>query len=115
MPLISAKTNEILSTVVTFYRDKYGENLEQVWLYGSKARGDYTHHSDMDIMIILDDAAQINKIPGANTERYELAMDILYKYNELIAPMEYTTMDFQSNQIPLHRNVKREGVLFYAK
>jgi len=107
--------NKILTTVVEFYHNKYGELLEQVWLFGSKARGDDTADSDVDIMIILDDNAQIEKIPGKNLEKYELAMEILTNYNELISPMEYPVTDFKRNRISLHRNVKKEGMLFYEK
>jgi len=107
--------NEILTAVVSFYSNKYGDLLEQVWLFGSKARGEDTPHSDVDIMVVLHDSVKIEKIPGNNPEKFELAMDILTRYNELISPMEYPLADFKSNRIPLHRNVKQEGVLFYEK
>jgi len=107
--------NEILTTVVDFYSTQYGDLLEQIWLFGSKARGDAAMHSDIDIMVILDDRAKIEKIPGENPDKFALAMDIFAKYNELISPMEYPFSDFNSNRIPLHRNVKKEGVLFYEK
>jgi predicted nucleotidyltransferase len=115
MYTIDAKLNDILSTVVTFYRNQYGDLLEQVWLFGSKARGDSTADSDIDIMVVLDDTAKINKTPGGNTERYNLAMDILTEYDELISPMEYPMYDFKRASIPLHQNIKKEGVLFYEK
>lgn len=111
----NSKINEILTTVVRFYHNKYGELLEQVWLYGSKARGDETAGSDVDIMVVLDDRAIIDKTLRTDIKKYELAMDILAKYDELITPMEYPLTDFKNNRISLHRNVKKEGVLYYEK
>jgi predicted nucleotidyltransferase len=111
----NSNINEILTAVVGFYRNKYGEQLEQVWLFGSKARGNDTADSDVDVMVVVDDNAHINKTLGNDTDEYNFAMDILTKYDELISPKEYPLSDFNSNRISLHRNVKREGVLFYEK
>jgi len=107
--------DEILTAVVAFYFNRYGEMLEQVWLFGSKARGDYTIDSDVDVMVIVNDDAYIDKTIGNDTEKYDFAMDILTKYDELLSPKEYLISDFKSERIPLHRNVKREGILFYEK
>ena len=107
--------NEILTAVVQFYNTQYGELLEQVWLFGSKARGDDNPASDIDIMVIVNDNAYIDKSLGNNTKKHTLAMDIFSKYNALISPMEYPLTDFNNDRIPLHRNVKKEGVLYYGK
>jgi len=105
--------NTVLDETVTFYLQRYGEQLIQVWLYGSKARGDYSESSDMDIMVVVDEDATIDR--GIDTDKYNMAMSILDRYDELISVMTYTATDFNSDSIPLHRNIKREGVLFYDK
>ena len=51
--------NSILSEVVDFYSLKYGSQLVQVWLYCSKARGDYSNSSDMDITVVMDENTPI--------------------------------------------------------
>ena len=113
----SIKENNVINTVldetVTFYHKRYGEQLVQVWLYGSKARGDYSESSDMDIMVIVDENAPIDK--GMDTDKYNMAMSILDRYNELISVMTYTVADFNSDAISLHKNIKREGILYYDK
>ena len=107
--------NTILTETVDFYRQKYGNQLAQVWLYGSKARGDYAEDSDTDIMVIVDEDAPINRELDIDSERYDMAMSILARYDELISVMTYTTADFNSDAISLHRNVKKEGILYYDK
>ena len=110
-----ANINEILTAVVTFYRNRYGDMLKQVWLFGSKARGDFSNASDIDVMVVLDDNAHIDKAIGSDTEKYNFAMDILVKYDELLSTKEYPVSDFKKKRISLYRNVKREGILFYEK
>jgi len=105
--------NTVLGETVTFYLQRYGEQLIQVWLYGSKARGDYNESSDMDIMVIVDEGAPIDK--GIDTDKHNMAMSILERYDELVSIMTYTATDFNNDAIPLHRNIKKEGVLFYDK
>ena len=41
--------NIILQKMAQIYRSVYGEELVQVILYGSYARGDYNHDSDVDL------------------------------------------------------------------
>ena len=109
----NSTVNTVLGETVAFYLQRYGEQLVQVWLYGSKARGDYNESSDMDIMIIVDEDASIDK--EVDTDKYNMVMSILERYDELLSIMTYTVTDFNSDAIPLHRNIKREGVLFYDK
>ena len=42
--------NSILQKLTQIYRSVYGENLVQVILYGSYARGDYHTDSDVDVV-----------------------------------------------------------------
>ena len=43
--------NSILQKLTQIYRSVYGENLVQVILYGSYARGDYHTDSDVDVLL----------------------------------------------------------------
>lgn len=37
-------------------RESFGTNVEKIILFGSYARGDYSNESDVDILVIVDDA-----------------------------------------------------------
>jgi predicted nucleotidyltransferase len=45
--------NKILEKVKTFLQKTYQDNLDQVILFGSRARGDHHADSDVDILIVL--------------------------------------------------------------
>jgi predicted nucleotidyltransferase len=43
----------VLDHLVGAVQAEYGEDLHGVWLYGSRARGERTHHeSDIDVLVI---------------------------------------------------------------
>lgn len=44
-----AQLNAIANAMVNCYRSIYGKNIAGIFLYGSYARGDYNHESDIDI------------------------------------------------------------------
>ncbi|MFN3967254.1 MAG: nucleotidyltransferase domain-containing protein, partial [Endomicrobiia bacterium] len=54
---------QALKEVVDRLRKLYGDNLSKVILYGSKARGDATDDSDIDILVVL------KKIDDYSSER----------------------------------------------
>ena len=100
---LNHKTQEIL-----------GNKLQKIILFGSYARGDYTEHSDIDLMVLAD---------YEETERrtLEKAMVRLASYASLdydiTVSITLNTEDFVSRHIhlsPFYRNVLSEGVEIYA-
>jgi uncharacterized protein len=87
----------------------YGEQLAQVILYGSYARGDYKEHSDVDFAVIL------RKEPierWREIERmYPITASLAEKYNQLIAPVILEEKRFKTSQNLFVSNVRREGVV----
>src|SRR3954471_11937838 len=44
---------ELLDRLVSALQEQYGDDLDAVWLYGSRARGERTHEdSDIDVLVI---------------------------------------------------------------
>lgn len=50
--------NEICAALKRFAADArahYGDTLQSLWLFGSRARGDHHSHSDIDVAMVLRD------------------------------------------------------------
>ena len=45
--------DEAITKAVAGYRRVFGERLAQVWLFGSRARGDHRPDSDVDLLVVL--------------------------------------------------------------
>jgi predicted nucleotidyltransferase len=84
----------------------YGERIERVLLYGSRARGDASTDSDYDIAAFLKDLsdrwAEADKIAVATT-------DILKETGAVIHAMPYPAGAYQ-DRTPLMHEIRREGL-----
>ena len=85
----------------------YGQRLERVVLYGSRARGDAREDSDYDVAVFLRDYA-----PGTTTELYRLAdlsTAILDETGEFIHALPYRDGSY-GERTPLMHEIRAEGI-----
>jgi uncharacterized protein len=88
-------------------RQRIGTNVRQVYLFGSRARGDYRDGSDYDFLILLD-----KKGPIQNNEVLENEVEFLNTFNELSACVVYDEKGWEwRKNSPLGINIQREGIL----
>lgn len=84
----------------------YGDRLERVVLYGSRARGDFTAESDYDVAVFLRDFAdrwqEVDRIVPVVT-------DILFDDAAFIHALPYRAGAYR-DRTPLMREIRREGV-----
>jgi predicted nucleotidyltransferase len=84
----------------------YGERVERVVLFGSRARGDAQPESDYDVAVLLlgmtDRAAEMNRLA-------DLATDILYTDGEFIHAMPYRAGSYDDGS-PLMHEIRAEGI-----
>ncbi len=101
------KREEILNRIVGIV-EKASPGAE-VYLYGSRARGESKHLSDWDILILLNSTNISFKLETRfMDEFYEVELET----GEIISPLLYTKKDWDEIRIntPLYENIKREGV-----
>jgi predicted nucleotidyltransferase len=86
----------------------YGQRLERVVLYGSRARGDAREDSDYDVAVFLRDYA-----PGTTTELYllaDLSTAILADGGGFIHAMPYPAGSYNDPRMPLMCAIRAEGI-----
>ena len=81
----------------------------ELYLYGSKARGDSDKHSDWDILILLN---ATNVSFNYETHFMDKIYEIEIETGEIISPLIYSRNDWEENHssTPLFENIKKEGI-----
>src|SRR5882672_882484 len=85
----------------------YGQRLERVVLYGSRARGDARPDSDYDVAVFLRD------MPDRIAELYRLAdlsTAILENGGDFIHAMPYPAGFYNDERMPLMYAIRAEGI-----
>lgn len=82
----------------------------EVILFGSRARGEGDQHSDYDLLVLIDKAADISIKERLVSEIYPLEL----KSEQMISLVVYNKQQWNSppyKTMPLHLNIDREGVV----
>mgnify|MGYP001443714835 CR=1 FL=1 len=87
-------------------KEKLSNHLKNMYLYGSRARGDYTERSDYDFMIVVD--KRDKNIVDIITDE---TVNMLNDYSELVSAIIYEEEEWEFKKyIPLGRNILKEGI-----
>ncbi len=106
--------NLIMNEIVYSMKYIFGDNLCQVILFGSYARGEQEEYSDMDVMVLVslsdEELSQYNNIIA------EVTADISIRHGVLPSIIDKNAEHFHRwvPYLPFYCNVKTEGVEFYA-
>jgi uncharacterized protein len=83
-------------------------NIIDIKLYGSKARGDSTADSDIDVMIEIEDNDYKTKSAISN-----IIYEIDLEYDTFISPVYFSRMEIEEgpmSESPLYKAIQREGI-----
>ena len=101
-----APGNPVLDRFRVALKDLYGDRLERVVLFGSRARGEARADSDYDIAVFLRDMpdrfAEMKRLAG-------IATDILYAEGAFIHAMPYRAGSY-NERTPLMHEIRIDGV-----
>jgi uncharacterized protein len=105
--MIHPQLNRILLEIRAHLKQSYGDRLSQIILFGSQARGDAAIDSDIDILIVLQDAVN----SGAELKRLsEFIANLCLEYSTLVSCVFMSAEQFQQSNTPLLLNVRQEGI-----
>ncbi len=101
-----AITDPVLRKFRVALDEVYGERIERVVLYGSRARGDARPDSDYDVAVFLTDLTdrwdEIDRI-------VEIETDILCETGAVINALPFRAGAYQE-RTPLMHDLRREGI-----
>lgn len=96
----------VLSRFRAAVADAYGERVERVVLFGSRARGDARPDSDYDVAVFLHDMADW----GQEANRLaDICTDLLYQAGRFIHAMPYRA-GAHRERTPLMHEIRHDGI-----
>jgi uncharacterized protein len=99
---------KILPELRAYLEREYGDRLAQVILFGSQARGDAQPDSDIDVLVVLHGTVNA----GTEIERTsEFIAALCLDNNILISRIFTSSSRFDTENPPLFKNVRREGIV----
>ena len=105
---------DVLSILLLNYRkaivETLGDKLSKIILFGSYARGDFNHNSDIDIMILIN--AQPEEISYYADIVYDITYDFEENYEIEINPCVQSihTYNQWKKTYPFFMNIEKDGV-----
>jgi antitoxin ChpS len=119
--LLAPPTDAAVKTATTAFirtmKERYGAKLAGVFLFGSRARGDYEPFSDIDIALVLDDVGGDSF--ADRRALFGLAYDVFFETGAEIEPWVFDTKDWndpgRSIDAGLLRSIKRDSRTLWAR
>ncbi len=105
-----SELDEILRKVIAIYRDFYGNDIVEIRLYGSYARGEAVADSDIDIVaIVKGERVQLQQQLAKIWDKVD---DISLDYETVISPTVIPYSEFLKwrEDLPYYRNIAEEGI-----
>ncbi len=103
---------DVLAEFLSRLREQFDDRIAHVWLFGSKARGDFDEESDVDLLIVGQDGDDtLREAVGEIAYHLSLERGVLL-CEHVVSSWRFAQM--RARQEPLYRNVIREGVDLWA-
>ena len=105
-------TKENITSAIQAFKEKliqkFGAETE-VYLFGSAARGDAKHDSDIDILVLI----QGNVNNALEEEVFDMAFDVELEHDVVFGILVRSKTFWNSSLasvMPLHQNIQKEGI-----
>ena len=105
---LSKREREVVGSFVAELREKLGDEILSIRLFGSKARGDSNEESDIDIFILVKE-----KTPDIRDRLAGVATDYDIEYGLPLSTVLYDLFEYQRNKELgsfFFESVEREGI-----
>jgi len=110
---ITKNENAALRTFIQRILAELGAQVSQVILFGSKARGDSSADSDVDVLILArEENRRLQERINIIASQISLDYDVLFN-PLLIANTRWTQM--MNEKFSICRNVERDGIMLFGR
>jgi len=104
---MNRKAVQVVNEYATLLRRGLGEQLKEVILFGSQARGDAWEGSDYDVVVVVD-----KRTPEIREAVLDAEVEMMNRHDTLFASLIYGQEEWEDTQrFPLGWNIKREGIV----
>ena len=103
---------EAAAVVAVKAREVYGEELVEVLLYGSRARGDHCPESDLDILVVSKTGKQNGRDPLCEELDSSIYMDLTLQASRwcLVSVFSASVEQVRSWDTTFYRNVRADSI-----
>jgi uncharacterized protein len=88
----------------------YGDRMERVVLFGSRARGDAQPDSDYDVAVFLRDMNDLDARMAELNRLADISTALLDETGEFIHAMPYRAGSYNDPRMPLMHEIRAEGI-----
>jgi|GEM_PF-563752 len=109
-PFLNHNENQLLKALVAKIFP-IQPSVKRLYLYGSKARGDFLEESDLDLLIVTDR-------PLSRKERYEiddLLFELEVQYDVPVSTVYVTLEDIETRKSLFLQEAHKESVLIWSR
>lgn len=100
---------KIVVSFIKELREKLGDEIISIRLFGSKVRGDFYEDSDIDIFILVKE-----KTPNTREKVSDLAADYIFDHDIPLSTVLYDMFEYRKNKELgsfFFESVEREGII----
>ena len=103
---------EIFEEVVKQCSELFGDKLRDAYLYGSYARGDYDDESDIDILLTVDENAEV--LSHFRRRLSYINSDLGLEHDIVVSTKAVPSDQFRrySKVLPFYMNVLKDGIRY---
>jgi uncharacterized protein len=102
--------DKIIVLIKQWFSEQYQENLGELILYGSQARGDAQEYSDIDVLVVLKKAFDYREEIERSSH---FIADLSLEYDTVVSRAFISFQRFQEENSPFLLNVRREGIFLW--
>lgn len=99
--------NETMNELKSKFSKLYKDRLEDMYLFGSQARGSSDVGSDIDVMVVLHGNVDPNE---ERIRTLEIVSDLSLEKDVVISCLFAESQTYLNKKGPLYRNIRREGI-----